>query len=210
MRFSVRDLVYIAIFGALWGLLEITIGSYLHVLFPPLADTFLVGVIMGSLGILTSLVGRRFVPRAGAVFMMAVIAMLMKALSLGGVTLGPMVAILMEGLLMELGLLAWRGRSPWSFGLAGALAVSWNFFHKFVVMRLFYGAAIVEVALKMAKDGAKILGMDPSAVALILGALFVVRFIVGAVAGWIAWGIGLAVAGRRAHHYSLNSEDVPQ
>jgi ABC-type thiamin/hydroxymethylpyrimidine transport system permease subunit len=201
MKFSTRDLVYIAIFGALWGLLEITIGSYLHVLFPPLADTFLVGVIMGSLGILTSLVGRRFVPKAGAVLMMAVIAMLLKALSLGGVTLGPMLAILMEGLLMELGLLAWRGQSPWSFALAGALAVSWNFFHKFVMMRLLYGTAIVEVALKMAKDGAKMLGMDPSAVALILGVLFVVRFIVGALAGWAAWGIGLAVAGRRAQRF---------
>jgi len=201
MKFSTRDLVYIAIFGALWGLLEITIGSYLHVLFPPLADTFLVGVIMGSLGILTSLVGRRFVPKAGAVLMMAVIAMLLKALSLGGVTLGPMLAILMEGLLMELGLLAWLGQSPWSFALAGALAVSWNFFHKFVMMRLLYGTAIVEVALKMAKDGAKMLGMDPSAVALILGVLFVVRFIVGALAGWAAWSIGLAVAGRRAQRF---------
>lgn len=201
MRFSTRDLVYIAIFGALWGLLEITIGAYLHVLFPPLADTFLVGVIMGSLGILTSLVGRRFVPKAGAVLMMAIIAMLLKALSLGGVTLGPMLAILMEGLLMELGLLAWRGQSPWSFALAGALAVSWNFFHKFVMMRLLYGTAIIEVALKMAKDGAKMLGMNPSAIALILGVLFVVRFIVGALAGWAAWGIGLAVAGRRARRF---------
>lgn len=201
MRFHIRDLVYIAIFGALWGLLEITIGSYLHVLFPPLADTFLVGVIMGSLGILTSLVGRRFVPKAGAVLMMAVIAMLLKALSLGGVTLGPMLAILMEGLLMELGLLAWHGRSPWSFALAGALAVSWNFFHKFVMMRLLYGTAIIEVALKMAKDGARMLGMDPSAVGLILGVLFAVRFIVGAVAGWTAWGIGQAVAGRHAQRF---------
>jgi hypothetical protein len=45
------------------------------------------------------------------------------------------------------------------------------------------------------------LGMDPSAVALILGVLFVVRFIVGALAGWAAWGIGLAVAGRRAQRF---------
>ncbi len=201
MKFNVRDLVYIAIFGALWGLLEITVGSYLHVLFPPLADTFLVGIIMGSLGILTSLVGRRFVPKAGAVFMMAVIAMLLKGLSLGGVTLGPMLAILIEGFLMELGLLAWHGKSPWAFAFAGALAVSWNFFHKFLMMRLLYGSGIVEVALKMAKDGARLLGMDPSAVALILGVLFIVRFVVGAAAGWVAWGIGHAVAGRRAQRY---------
>lgn len=204
-RFTTRDLVYVAIFGALWGVLEVTVGSYLHVLFPPLADTFLVGIIMGSLGILAALVGRRFVPKFGAVFMMSVIAMLLKSFSIGGTKLGPMVAIIMQGVLMEAGLLAWKGRSPWAFSLAGALAVSWNFFHKFVMMGLLYGQGIVEVALKMASDGAEMLGLNPSAIALILGILLVVRMVVGAIAGWAAWGIGLAVQRRRGVEHAAPS-----
>ena len=31
MAFKTRDLVYIAILGAVWGVLELTLGSYLHV-----------------------------------------------------------------------------------------------------------------------------------------------------------------------------------
>jgi len=197
MKFSVRDLVYIAIFGALWGVLEMTIGAYLHVIFPSLADTFLVGVVMGSLGIIVALVGRRFVPRPGAVLMIAIIAMLLKAVSLGGVKLGPMLAIAIEGALMELGLLTWSGKSPAAYVLAGALAVSWNFFHKFLMMRLLYGKEIVEVGIKMVKDGSNLLGIDSSSAILILGVLFLTRVIVGMAAGWVAWGLGSAVHRRR-------------
>ena len=197
MKFTVRNLVYIAIFGALWGILEMTIGAYLHVILPSLADTFLVGIVMGSLGIIVALVGRRFVPKPGAVFMIAIIAMLLKAVSLGGVKLGPMLAIAIEGALMELGLLAWSGESPASYTLAGALAVSWNFFHKFLMMRLLYGKEIVEVGIKMVKDGNNLLGIDSSSAILILGILFSARVIVGMAAGWVAWGLGSAVQRRR-------------
>lgn len=197
MRFSVRELVYIAVFGALWGILEMTIGAYLHVVFPSLADTFLVGVIMGSLGIIVALVGRRFVPRAGAVLAIALIAMALKAVSPGGAKLGPMLAIAIEGVLMELGLLIGKGSTAASFSAAGAAAVSWNFFHKFLMMRLLYGKGITDVGLKMVEDGAKMLGLTSSSAFIILGMLLAVRAIVGAFAGWIAWRLGHAVERRR-------------
>ena len=55
--YTVRDWVYVAAFGALWGAAELTLGSYLHVLFPPLADTFVIGLIMAGLGGIVVLVG---------------------------------------------------------------------------------------------------------------------------------------------------------
>ena len=79
--FTVRDLVYIAVFGALWGALEITLGAYLHVLFPPLADTFLIGVIMAGLGSVIVLVGRYFVPHTGAAIAIGIITALLKAIA---------------------------------------------------------------------------------------------------------------------------------
>ena len=48
--FTVRDWVYVALFGALWGALEMTLGAYLHVIFPSLANTFFTGLIMAGLG----------------------------------------------------------------------------------------------------------------------------------------------------------------
>jgi hypothetical protein len=196
--FTTRDWVYIAVFGALWGAIEITLGAYLHVIFPPLADTFLVGVIMAGLGGIIALTGRHFVPHTGSVLMIGVVTALLKALSLGGVKIGPMVAIVVESLLMEAGFLLARQPTRWGFALAGALAVSWNFFHKFVMMRLLFGQGVYEVAVNMVKDGSKLLGLDVRYSIVILVVLFVIRLVVGAVAGWLAWDLGGAVRRRLA------------
>ena len=196
--FTTRDWVYIAVFGALWGAIEITLGAYLHVIFPPLADTFLLGVIMAGLGGIIALTGRHFVPHTGSVLMIGVVTALLKALSLGGVKIGPMVAIVVESLLMEAGLLLARQPTRWGFALAGALAVSWNFFHKFAMMRLLFGQGVYEVAVNMVKDGSKLLGLDVRYSIAILVVLFVTRLVVGAVAGWLAWDLGGAVRRRLA------------
>jgi ABC-type thiamin/hydroxymethylpyrimidine transport system permease subunit len=194
--FTVRDWVYVAVFGALWGTLEMTLGAYLHVLFPPLADTFFVGLIMAGLGAVIALVGRYFVPRTGAVLSIGVIAALLKTVSVGGVKIGPVVAILAEAILMEAALLSRTSPVRWRYVLAGGLAVSWNFFHKFVMMRLLYGTGIAEVYLKMIQDGSQVLGLDVGYTVAIIGILFAARVAVGAAAGWLAWELGRLVARR--------------
>jgi len=194
--FTLRDWVYVAVFGALWGTLEMTLGAYLHVLFPPLADTFFVGLIMAGLGAVVALVGRYFVPRTGAVLSIGVIAALLKTVSLGGVKIGPVAAILAEAILMEAALLSRTSPARWRYVLAGGLAVSWNFFHKFVMMRVLYGQGIAEVSLKMVQDGSQVLGLDLGHAVAIIGILFAARVAVGAAAGWLAWELGRLVARR--------------
>ena len=198
MKFSVRELVYIAIFGAIWGAVELSLGSYLHVIFPPLADTFLVGVIMASLGAIVALVGRQFVPRTGAVFMIGIVAAILKMISLGGVKVGPLVAILAESLLMEVGLLLARRDRRWGFVLAGALAISWNFFHKFIMMYILFGKGVYEVYMNMVQQGASVLGLKASYALGIIAILFLIRLLAGGLAGWIAWDLGRVVHGRLA------------
>jgi len=198
MKFSVRELVYVAIFGAIWGALELTFGSYLHVIFPPLADTFLVGLLMASLGAIVALIGRRFVPRTGSVFMISVVAAILKMISIGGVTVGPLVAILAEGLLIELGLLIARRPTRWAFVFAGALAVAWNFFHKFIMMYILFGKGVYEVYVGMLQQGASLLRIDLSYALLIIVILFLIRIVAGAVSGWIAWDLGRVVHDRLA------------
>jgi ABC-type thiamin/hydroxymethylpyrimidine transport system permease subunit len=198
MKFSVRELVYVAIFGAIWGALELTLGSYLHVIFPPLADTFLVGLLMASLGAIVALIGRHFVPRTGSVFMISVVAAILKMISLGGVTVGPLVAILAEGLLMELGLIIARRPTRWAFVFAGALAVAWNFFHKFIMMYILFGQGVYEVYVGMVQQGASLLRIDLSYALLIIVILFLIRIVAGAVSGWIAWDLGRVVHDRLA------------
>jgi hypothetical protein len=196
--YTVRDWVYVAVFGALWGALELTLGAYLHVLFPPLADTFFTGLIMAGIGAVVALVGRTFVPRPGAVLGIGIVTALLKVLSLGGVKIGPVVAILAEAALMELALLSKAPPTRWRYVLAGTLAVSWNFFHKFMMMRLLYGQGITEVYVKMVQDGSQTLGMDVGQAVAVIGVLFLFRVVVGAVGGWLAWDLGRLVARRLA------------
>lgn len=197
-KWTVRDWIYVAVFGALWGILEITLGSYLHVLFPPLANTFVVGLIMAGIGAIIALVGRWFVPKRWSVLAIGVVTAILKAFSLGGVVIGPIVAILAEAILMEFAL--WLRATPTRglYILAGALAVSWNFFHKFIMMRILYGRSIVQVYTQMVKEGSQVLGIDVAYAVAIIVILFLFRILVGGVAGWIGWDLGRLVGRRLA------------
>lgn len=197
-RFTTRDWVYVAVFGALWGALEMTLGAYLHVIFPSLADTFLVGLIMASIGASIALTGRTFVPKLGAVLCIGVIVAILKVFSLGGVVIGAVVAILAEVILIELALLGKGTAARWRYVLAGTLAVSWNFAHKFIMMRILYGKAIVQVYKKMVQDGAALLNLDLGQALLIILILFLIRVLAGAAAGWLGWDLGQLVAKRLA------------
>jgi hypothetical protein len=194
--YTVRDWVTIGLFGALWGVVELTLGSVLHTFFPPQANTFLTGLVLGGVGTAVALTGRHFVPHRGSVFLIGVVTALIKLLSPGGVTIGAVVAILVESALMELVL--WIARTPhlWSFALGGALAVGWNLPHKFIMMRILYGQNFENVYMKMVKEGSQMLGLDTSVALLILAVLLLIRLIAGAVGGWIAWKLGGAVARR--------------
>ncbi|HEC33477.1 MAG TPA: hypothetical protein ENI37_02035 [Chloroflexi bacterium] len=204
--YTVRSWVTIGLFGALWGVVEMTLGSVLHTIFPPQANTFLTGVVMGGIGVAVALTGRHFVPLRGSVLFIGVVTALLKLLSPGGARLGPFVAIVMESILMEAVLCIARTKRRWAFVLGGALAVGWNFFHKFVMMRLLFGKGIVEVYTKMVRDGSQMLGLDVSAALLILAVLLVVRLVVGGIGGWSAWELGGAVARRLGRRSPAASE----
>ncbi len=190
-RWSVRDLVYIAIFGALWGGLEASLGSYLHVVKVPFT-----GVVMASLGLLLALVGRLFVPRRGSVAMIGVVTALLKMLSLGGVVLNPMIGILAESALAELALSAWKRPAREAFALAGAVGVLWVFFHPFLTQGILAGQGIVTVYGWALASGARLLGLPLEAVGAILASLLALHAGAGAVAGLLAWEVGWAVRRR--------------
>lgn len=196
---SVREWVFVGLFGALWGAAEMSLGTVLHLIFPPLADTFLVGLIMASVGCLIALCGRLFVAHRGSVLLIGVIASILKAFSPGGVKSGPIIGIMTESLLMELGLLLPPRGSYGSFALAGLLAVSWNFFHRFVMMGLFYGVGFFEVAARMVRDGSRLLRIPERFLFLLLALLLFTRMIAGVAAGLLARSLGERIQ-RRVRH----------
>jgi ABC-type thiamin/hydroxymethylpyrimidine transport system permease subunit len=188
MRFTVRDLVYIGVFGALWGAAEMTLGSLLHVLNVPFSGALLTGI-----GITIALIGRLFVPRTGSVLFIGLVTALLKMLSLGGIVLNPMIGIVAESLLAEVVLSLWGRPRRASFVVAGGLAVFWPFVHPFFTQGILAGQGILTVYSWTLEKGANLLGLDPSALLLILGGLIGVHLLIGIIAGLLAWDAGRIV-----------------
>jgi ABC-type thiamin/hydroxymethylpyrimidine transport system permease subunit len=191
MRFTVRDLVYIGVFGALWGVAETSLGSLLHVLNVPFTGAF-----MGGIGITIALIGRLFVPRRGSLLFIGLVTACVKMLSLGGIVLNPMIGIVAEAVLAELALTALGRPRRLSFVVAAVLATFWSFIHPFFTQGLLAGQGMLTVYGWTIERGARLLGLDASAVFVVLALVVGIHVAIGTVAGLLAWDAGRLVQGR--------------
>jgi len=195
--FTVRDWVYIGLFGALWGAIELSFGTILHVLFPPVANTFFTGIILTTIGCIVVLCSRFLVPHRGGVLLVGLVTAVLKLVSPGGVKLGPIVAILMESVLMEGALFLSSKNRAAVFMTSGVLALVWNFVHRFVMLRLLYGKRFTEVAVKMAKGGSSVFGFADERVVPTLLTLLLIQIACGVAAGYLAFRLGGRIIRRR-------------
>lgn len=184
MKRSTRELATLAVFGALWGLSEISLGSVLKTLNIPLS-----GVILSAIGLTIALVGRIFVPKQGSTLFIGVIAMLLKLFSLGGVIIGPMVGIITEAIVAEIVLTLGGKPSRSIFVLAGALGVGWVLVQPFVTGPLLFGRTLFTVWLDLLDQGSRLLGLQPSAGIWIFLALLGIYLTLGGFIGWLSWDI---------------------
>lgn len=191
MKLSTRELATIAVFGTLWGLSEISLGSVLKSLNIPFS-----GAVLAAIGLTIALVGRAFVPKKGSTFFIGVIAMLLKLFSLGGVIIGPMVGIISEALVAEIVLSLMGKPSRVSFLLAGALGVAWTLLQPFVTGPLLFGRTLFVVWLDLLDSGTRLLGLDTNAALWIVVALLAIYLSIGGLAGWLSWDLALQLKTR--------------
>jgi hypothetical protein len=191
MKYSTRELVTIAVFGTLWGIVEMSLGTVLKSLNVPLS-----GVVLSAIGLTVALVGRVFVPRRGSTLFIGVIATFLKLFSLGGVIIGPMVGILSEALVAEVMLSAMGRPRRFGFLAAGAVGVLCPLVQPFVTNPLLFGRSLFVVWLDLLDLGGRLFGLDSGAVLWIVAALGAVHAAIGLVAGWLAWDVGRLLQAR--------------
>ncbi|MGC4115652.1 MAG: hypothetical protein QM765_13815 [Myxococcales bacterium] len=172
-----------AAFGALWGSVEITLGSFLHTLKVPFS-----GAVLAAIGAALLVAERQVAPARGLSLATALIASLCKSLSPGGVILGPMLGISVEGLLVELALLA-APRFAGSAALAGTLAAVWAVFQKVLVGFVLYGGTALELYKAVLKKAGEWLGHSDAGW-WIAAVLVVAIATIGAVGGVLGWRVG--------------------
>jgi hypothetical protein len=172
-----------AAFGALWGAVEITLGSFLHTLHLPFS-----GAVLASIGAALLVAERQITPTRGLTVATALIAALCKSLSPGGAIFGPMLGIAVEGLLVELALVI-APRFVGSAVLAGVLAATWSAFQKVLIQFLFYGATALTLYRAALRKAGEWLG-HADAGWWIVAALLSVLALIGAVGAALGWRVG--------------------
>lgn len=182
---------YAGSFGALWGALEATLGSFLHALKIPFA-----GVFLASMGAALLIALRRLVPRPGILLATGAVCAAVKLASPATDLLGPVVGILIESALIELCTLP-LGANLGSALCGGALAASWAICQKVLKQIVLYGEPMVALYRELLLRASKMLGLSQA------GGM---RLVIGFVALMATFGALAACAGLRAGRRAESGE----
>lgn len=186
-----------AVIGSLWASLEIVIGSFLHNIHMPLT-----GTILGFLS-LSLLIGfHQKWQDKGLILRAAIIAALMRSLSPSAIIIGPMVGIMLEGILLD-GSVRLFGKNKLAYFLGAFATLSSNLLQKVISILIFYGFDIVVVLKNMYHYALKQLHFPSlKPVTLIIILLFFYAVIAA-----IATFLGV-IAGKKALLQSNKSLDI--
>ena len=135
-------------------------------------------------------------PRRGSVLFIGLVAAFLKMFSLGGIVITPMIGIVMESLLAEIVLSVMGKPRRLSFLLAGGAATFWPLVHPFFTQGLLAGQGLLTIYNRTLQKGAQMLGLDASAILIILAVLVVGHILIGVVAGFVAWDAGKVIEKR--------------
>ncbi len=188
MKFSTRELVMMAVFGALWGLVEISLGSVFHVINLPLT-----GMLLSIIGVMVASLGRLFVPRRGSTIFIGIIAMVLKLFSIGNILIGPMIGILAEAVIAELVLDIFPKPSKPAFIFACASASIWTVVQPFVTGLLLFGRNLLVIWLDLLDLGTRLFGLPTQSGLWIVVALVTFHSVIGGIGGWLAWKLGIVL-----------------
>jgi len=170
--------------GSIWGALEIILGSALHNLMVPMVA----GTLLAFLGVFTvSVISANDIQR-GFFWRAALICALLKSVSPSAVIVPPMVGIMVEGLLMEVGVLV-LGANAFGLALGGGLAMLSIPLFKAVRLYMLYGQGIVDFFMGLISQVSK------SNTIVITNALIytilIIYLILGLLAALIGFSLGL-------------------
>jgi len=177
IKFTNREIALLALFAALWAIIEINLGLVLKMFRIPFS-----GALLTFLGLMVIFLARNTVPKKGTVILMGFTTAFLKMIYLGGIAIYPIIGILIESVLVEIGLYK-DNPGRFNYSLAGSLAMLWTFFHPFFAQGLLAGWGILRVYLLIAERGAKFLGIQEQQTLLIFLTVLIFHWILGISAG---------------------------
>lgn len=177
---------YVTAFGTLWGGLELTLGTFLHVLRIPKT-----GLIMTLLSIVLLLAQRQIFSRRGSTICVGIVAACIKCLSPGGIILGPIFGIISEAIVIELCLSACP-KNIAAFIMAGGFTLVLSQLQSVIKMWFYYGQDFIDGIVKTVSRFFAV-SWSPAFGWQLLGAFLAIVFVAGAAAGIVGKRLGIRV-----------------
>jgi hypothetical protein len=176
-----RPWTHAALFGALWGAAELTLGTALNLSRLPFA-----GVVMGLIGLTCLVTLRRLQPRPGVCLLAGAVAVFLKVFMVGGVSLGPLLGIGGEAVLVELAFTLTASRQPGAV-LAGILALAAPPGQLVLWLWLLGGRDTLDAYGRATRAVLALVGLGELSGVAILGLVLGAFAGGGAAAGWWSW-----------------------
>lgn len=177
-----------AILGSTWAASEIILGSFLHNLRIPFN-----GNILTAIGFILLIAASYQWKDKGLFWRSGLICALMKTMSPSAVIFGPMIAIFMEALLLEIAVRT-LGRNIIGFLVGTSLAMTWILFQKIFNLILFYGFNLVEIYRQLMGFASNQLGTDSDLVWTPILLLLLIYLLFGLVAVYFGMKIGKSLS----------------
>lgn len=188
-----------SVLAGLWAGVEIIAGSFLHNLKIPFSGTFLtlisIIIVIGFFQIW---------PKYGIIWRAGLITALMKSISPSSVILGPMIAIALEGFIMEFAIRI-SGKNIMGYLTAGILTMLGILVHKVVRLYLLYGwdiFIIYEEMYNFATRSLDFLYTQPLRAVLIL---LIIYSMLGAFAAFLGYKLGQRAKSEQYREHSFPS-----
>jgi len=158
---------------------EATLGNALHLFNLPFS-----GSILAAIALIIILIARIYNQTRGSTILMAIIAAFIKAISFTTVKFGPFVAILMEGILIELVLIFFR-TTRIGFFVSGLVMALYPIVQTIITKSILFGSDFIPVILELVAGFSNRIGYNAGW--WILGVYLFAQLILPITAAYLAW-----------------------
>jgi len=176
-----NDIILTALFGALWGVIELSLGTVLHASKLPFRGTILtiVAVVLIS-------VSRSFITYKGSVIAISSVAASLKLITIPGFNITPFIAIIVEGIIGEL-VFTVLSYNFISSLITGSLILIYTLIHSFVMQGVFFGFNIYNVYIDIINSIGKSINYKGEISYLVIPLIVFIYILLGSLAGWFGW-----------------------
>jgi hypothetical protein len=176
-----KEIILTAVFGALWGIMEISLGTLLHASRIPFR-----GTMMTIAAVVIITISRSFINYKGSVIAVCSIAATIKLITLPGFNITPFVAILAEGIIGEI-IFSSFSYNLFTSVITGSAILLYTLAHSLVMQGIFFGFGIYNVYLDIMNSIGRAINYNGRISSVMIPLIVFFYVLLGSAAGWFGW-----------------------